>query len=282
MITRFRPIVERYPFLAFAYRTIRDSWVMNSQQPKITPEGFRLIGRSDMQEGSFEPEQTAVIKQSLKKCEVFIDVGANIGYYTCLARSLGIYTVAIEPLSENLLYLYTNLEENGWPDVEVWPLGVGNKPKLTTLYGGGTGASLVKEWAESSELYRRTIPTSTLDIILGERFAGKRLLIKVDIEGGEFESLQGAAKTLARTPSPIWVMEICLTEHFPTGINPHFEEIFRMFWENGYEARIIGEDNRLVTLDDVKRWVRNRERDFGYISYSFGKLTSKDHETANA
>jgi FkbM family methyltransferase len=272
MIAKLKDYVKRYPFLSVVYRTIRDQWTITNQKPKATPYGFKLIGyRADMQDGSFEPEETALIKRSLREADVFIDVGANIGYYTCLARSLGIYTVAVEPSSENLFYLYANLQENGWSDVEVWPLGLGNKPQLSTLYGGRTGASLVKGWAGSSELYRRTIPISTLDIILGDRFGGKRLLIKVDIEGAEFEGLRGAAKTLARTPSPKWVMEICLNEHFPTGLNPHFEAIFRIFWENGYMARSVGGDKAVVTPEVIKRWVRDRERDFGSASYIFEK-----------
>ena len=222
-----------------------------------------------MQDGSFEPDEMALIRKNLPEIDVFVDIGANIGYYACLARFCGKHTIAVEPLTENLQYLYSNLEENGWNDLEVWPIGVGRQPGLAFLYGGGTGASVVKKWAGGSELSRRLIPISTLDILLGDRFVGKRILIKIDVEGAEYEVLQGAVKTLARTPSPIWVMEICLTEHFPTGINPHFEEIFRIFWENGYEARIVGEDNRLVTPDIVESWVRNRERDFGSVSYFF-------------
>lgn len=271
LMARLRPLVERYPFLALCYRSIRDAWIFQQHLPQASPHGFRFMGNRNMRDGTFEPEETAIIKQELKKSDVFVDVGANIGYYTCLSRSLGIYTVAIEPLPENLCYLYANLQENDWLDVEVWPLGVGNKPNLTTLYGGGTGASLVKEWAGNSQLYGRAIPISTLDIILGDRFVGKRLLIKVDVEGAEFAGLQGAAKTLARTPFPIWVMEICLTEHFPTGINPHFEEIFWIFWENGYTARSVGGDRAVITPEMINRWVRNRERDFGSVNYIFEK-----------
>jgi FkbM family methyltransferase len=272
-LAKLRPLVDRYPFLAFVYRSIRDAGIMRSQKLEATPNGFGFMGCLAIQDGSFEPEETALIKRNLMNNDVFIDVGANIGYYSCLARSLGKYTVTIEPLPENLLYLYANLQGNNWHDVEVWPVGVGVRPGLTTLYGGTTGASLVKEWAGSPAIMRRTIPISTLDIILGERFAGKRLLIKIDVEGAEYEVLRGAAQTLARTPGPQWVLEICLTEHFPSGINPHFEAIFRLFWDHGYVARVVGPDNRVVTPAAVERWVRNRKRDFGYVSYLFEKNT---------
>ena len=93
----------------------------------------------------------------------------------------------------------------------------------------------------------------------------------MDVEGAEYEVLQGAVRTLARTPAPHWLLEICLTENFPSGINPNFEEIFHLFWDHGYVARAVGPDNRLVTPEMVEKWVRNRKRDFGHISYLFEK-----------
>ena len=202
MLSRFRSIIDRYPFVAFVYRSIRNAWIMQNQKPKVTPIGYRFMGRPDMQDGSFEPEETLVVKRYLNGCDVFIDVGANIGYYTCLSKSLGKYTVAVEPLSDNLLYLYVNLKGNGWDDSEVWPIGVGSQPGLKTLYGGSTGASLVKAWAGSAESYSRLIPISTLDIILGERFAKKSLLIKIDVEGAELKCFRERLKLWAGHPAP--------------------------------------------------------------------------------
>ena len=102
MFSRLKPYVERYPALAFAYRTIRDAWALQQQKPQVTPHGFRLVGNRAMQDGTFEAEETALVKQYLGNAEVFVDVGANIGFYTCLARSLGKHTIAVEPLAQNL------------------------------------------------------------------------------------------------------------------------------------------------------------------------------------
>jgi FkbM family methyltransferase len=252
------------------YRILRE---MNRYSPKLTPYGFTLMGNQLMQEGIFEPEESALIIKYLKKASVFIDIGANIGFYICLARYLNKYPIAIEPSPQNLNLLYANLTANGWHDVEVYPLGMAAKPGIVPLYGGGTGASLVESWANNSGVLQQTISTSTLDILLGDRFQGKPLLIKVDVEGAEYSVLQGAASTLARTPAPHWILEICFTEHFPSGINPHFEAIFRLFWEHGYTARAVGPDDREVTPEVVERWVRQRQRDFGYVSYLFEKDT---------
>jgi len=264
LFSKLKPYVERYPALAFAYRTLRDAWAFQRQRPQVTPYSFKLMGNRAMQTGTFEPEEAALIKHLLDSADVFVDVGANIGFYTCLARSSGKYTVAVEPLAQNLNYLYANLNENGWSDVEVYPVALGSQPGIATLYGASTGASLVCGWAGASPLLRRTVPVSTLDILLGARFVGKRLIIKIDVEGAEYAVLEGAGNTLAMSPRSMWLVEICLSEHHPAGLNPNYARTFELFWQNGYEARTADRESRVVSPADVERWVSARTCDFGY------------------
>ena len=98
---------------------------------------------------------------------------------------------------------------------------------------------------------------------------GERLLIKIDVEGFERAVLDGAAATLNRIPRPMWLIEICLTEHHPEGINPDCTAVFNIFWRAGYECRTADSERRLVTERDVARWVQCRTRDFGGINYLF-------------
>ncbi len=218
-----------------------------------------------MQIGAFEPEETKLLQYyfSIDAPDVFVDVGANIGYYTCLARSLGKHTIAIEPLTQNLNYLYLNLSENGWNDVEVYPVALGEQPGIATLYGSSTGASLIRGWAGASPLVRQIVPISTLDILLGIRLARKKLIIKVDIEGAEYAMLKGAIRTLTTVPRPTWLIEIGLSEHQPSGLNPNYTNTFKLFWQNGYEARTADQENRIVLPKDVERWVRIGSCDYG-------------------
>jgi len=271
MFNRFKRLVEHYPYLAFTYRTIRDKLAFLRQNPQMTPYGFKFMGNKAMQSGTFEPEEAALIKHLLDSADVFVDVGAYIGFYTCLARSSGKYTVAVEPLVQNLDYLYANLDANGWPDVEVYPVGLAHQPGLATLYGGGTGASLVSGWAGASPLLRRMIPLSTLDIVLGERFGEKKLLIKVDVEGAEYELLQGASRTLSLTPAPIWIVEIGLTEHFPSGFNQNYTSTFDIFWKHGYESWTANKLRQPITPAGIEECVRLRRVQFGTHNYLFMK-----------
>ncbi|MBU4488096.1 MAG: hypothetical protein KKI13_03405 [Candidatus Omnitrophica bacterium] len=127
------------------------------EEPVVTPWGFKFAGNIAMAQGTFEPMEAELVRNILKDIDVMVDIGANVGFYTCLARSKGIYTIAVEPFMPNMDYLYANLCANGWNDVEVYPIGLASKPGLDNLYGAGTGASLLKGWAGASPLMRHTI-----------------------------------------------------------------------------------------------------------------------------
>lgn len=257
VLRSLRGVVERSPALAHTYRTLRDARRLERAVARPTPYGFRFFGPRELAAGEHEPREAARVRELLAQEAVFVDVGAHVGYYTCIARAAGRRALAIEPLAGNLKYLYRNLEENGWRDTEVFPLGLAERPGLATLFGAATGASLVEGWASPSPLYARTVPLSTLDHLLESRFPGERLVVKVDVEGAEHRLLRGARRTLARSPRPVWLVEICLTEHHPSGLNPHFDETFQLFWQQGYEAWTLDPERR-VGPAEVARWLAER------------------------
>jgi FkbM family methyltransferase len=251
------------------------SYVSRGRASRATPYGFRMVGGGSqhhlsMQRGDFEPEETALFQEIFADTDVFVDVGANIGFYSCMARHRGCHVLAVEPLDRNLALLFQNLEDNGWTDVEVLPVGLAGRPGTATLFGASsTGASLIGNWAGASRAFRRTIALSTLDILVGNRFPGKRVFAKVDVEGAEFAVLEGALACLPRDPRPTWVVEICLSEYHPGGQNPRFLDTFELFWRFGYEAWTADADRRAVSRDDVLAWISAGKTGSGTINYLF-------------
>ncbi|HEY2944004.1 MAG TPA: FkbM family methyltransferase [Vicinamibacteria bacterium] len=226
----------------------------------------------EMEAGRFERDEIAIVREHLDQTDAFVDVGANIGLYACLARRAGCHTIAIEPQAKNLPLLYANLARNGDAGLEVYPVGLSDRTGLASLFGAsGTGSSLIKGWAADlhAPWLRSTIPVATLDVLLGGRFAGKRLFIKIDVEGAEYDVLRGARKTLESSPRPAWLVEICLSEYHPAGLNPDYAATFEMFWDRGYEARTADAERRLVRPADVRRWVEAGRCDSGVINYLF-------------
>jgi len=249
-----RPIMERFPKVATAYRSARDG-LQIYEAPKATPMGFRMVGNHTMQAGEFEVIEVSFVKQLFKHTNVFINVGANVGFYCCHALQNNKRVVAFEPLQSNLIQLYQNIKNNHWEhEIEIFPLALGDNSGLLQIYGSGTGASLIKGWAGVSDQFFTMTPVSTLDTVLGTRFQEEHCLLLVDIEGAEFRMLRGAANFLKRTPKPIWIVEIQTTNHQPDGImiNPDFYNTFSIFWDAGYEAWTVEQQSRFVNRDEVK------------------------------
>ncbi len=243
----------RIPRLVKAYRAIRRNW-RAPKQARESALGFSFVGNTLMQEGAFEPAETSLVKQLLAHVDVLINIGANVGYYCCHALRSGRAVVAFEPLETNLRYLYRNVRANRWEDhIEVFPLALSDRAGILTLYGGGTGASLVKGWDGAPEKLATLVPVSTLDTVLGHRFLDRRCLLVVDIEGAECAMLRGATGFLDRRPRPLWLVEILRDEHQPTrtGTNPHFQATFDLFFERGYEACTADNDRRFVGRKEV-------------------------------
>ena len=206
-----------------------------------------------MEQGKFEPEVVEIVKKHLPDADIFINLGANIGYYCCIALHLGKKVIAFEPIEANLKALYQNIYSNQWDQIEIYPLAISNKIGLTEIFGGGTGASMIKGWAGASKNYRRLVPTSTLDHIVGDKLTGQKCFFLVDIEGTEKLMLEGAQSTLNLTPKAVWLVEITICENQPSGthINPNLLPTFQIFWENGYESRTADKNFQPVHKDDI-------------------------------
>lgn len=264
-----RHIIDSWlPGVGRAYRSMRDERAALAP-PVPTPFGFKLAGNVSMAAGGFETDEIEVFLKHLQNASTCIDIGANIGLYTCLAAAQGKHVIAVEPLAANLTALYRNLLCNDFLDVEVFPLGLSRKAGIKRLFGGNTGASFLPGWAGTSEEWHELVPVSTLDLIASSRFDGQTILIKVDVEGFEYEVLSGAEHVLGLSPRPTWLVEICLKENFPGGFNRQFRETFEIFWRKGYEARTANREERLIHPSDVDRWEKQGHVDFGSYNYLF-------------
>lgn len=250
-----KPLVSRSPRLTAMYRGMRDQLDM-MEEPQTTPWKFKLAGNSAMAQGTFEPTETGLVRKLLQDVDVLVNVGANVGYYCCHALSMGKPVIAFEPMPRNLHYLCKNIKANGWEGAEIFPIALSNKTGILEIYGGDTGASLVKGWAGIPESYKTIVPCSTMDTVLDNRLAGKKALVLVDIEGAEKWMLEGAGKMLANDPKPIWLVEIATHENQPSGVevNPNFSDTFQLFFQNGYEAFSADQEMRPITAEQVDQF----------------------------
>ncbi|MBA4083117.1 MAG: hypothetical protein C0496_17915 [Erythrobacter sp.] len=228
-----------------------------------------------MQDGTFEPEETNYFLTKLPEVDTVVNVGANYGYYTLLARSRGKHVIAFEPHPLNYPVLLRNLQLNNWEDVEVFPVAVADETGLLRIFGSGTGASLVPGWAGSLTSSFRLVPVTSLDRMLGQSLKGQRLLFLIDVEGAEYRVLRGAVAQLKLDPPPLWLVEISVSDLQPQGtvVNPDLLATFDLFWAHGYTAYLLSDRLREVTPAVVKEWISTPPDHFGG-NFVFSKISA--------
>jgi FkbM family methyltransferase len=254
LLSRFRKLIDTYfPLAGILYRSARD--VGASRRSRQSGHGFRLAGAPEMARESFESDQVSAFLECIKSHDIVLDIGANIGFYSCLASSHGKHVLAFEPAERNLRFLLRNLWENEFRCVEVFPMGLGAEQGLCPIYGFGGISSFIPGWAQARKSRFSVVPVATLDRVIGTSFQNERLLIKMDVEGFEFEVLKGASEVLRKNPRPTWLIEIMLRNPLiPSGVNPRFRDTFELLWSNGYQCRRLDRCGSPVTKDDVTRW----------------------------
>jgi FkbM family methyltransferase len=164
------------------------------------------IGRGILVTGVFDPLVFDPIAEALARGGNFLDIGANVGYYSVLAAHIldGRGCVhAFEVDSRPLQCLRRNASSIGKGGIVVHELAVGAVSGVARLsQSNESGHTRVTQSDKGS-----TVPMITIDE--WRRAQGVRDIraIKIDIEGGEYAALLGAAETVA-TERPIIVFEV--------------------------------------------------------------------------
>lgn len=143
----------------------------------------------------------AEVVRSSDRPDVFLDVGANYGTHSLLFKAAGIPTISFEPNERCLEYFRLACALNGF-DARWEPVALGDRqgtvdlvfPEQKTWHG-----SVVAEVIETLRRDRKTtvkqVPLRKLDDYF-DAVAGKRVLIKIDVEGAEESVFEGAARIL--------------------------------------------------------------------------------------
>jgi FkbM family methyltransferase len=157
--------------------------------------------------GVWEPELTQYLSRQLRPGDVFIDVGANVGVHAMLAaQRVGASgrVHAIEASPTIVAMLRANAARNGLTNLTIHNVAASdrggtltvfmhdasNLGRTTTLRGRGDGGP--------AYVGEETIPALPLPQIVPVEDLLRAKVIKIDVEGAEWEVLQGLATMLPR------------------------------------------------------------------------------------
>lgn len=192
----------------------------------------------------YEPVTSLLVSHLAPRCGTFLDVGANIGYFTLLAASGEPAPVihAFEPNPKLGPILRENLRVNGF-DATVAPLAVSASSGELDMYvpASDMSASLEPGFNAGESVSVTKIRTTSLDDYAAAHDLTGPLLIKVDVEGHEPGVIAGAHRLLeARKPD--LVLEV-------TEEAPWTREHLAYFHDLGYRFHLIAPTGFLESED---------------------------------
>lgn len=149
--------------------------------------------------GTYEFDKQQLFQKYVKPGMVIYDIGANAGFYTLLSSVLtgnSGKVFAFEPVPKNIYYIKQHLVLNKIENTVVVDKAVSDK--ITTLKFTLSTNPSMGHFSEEGEIEVETI---SLDEFVKQGNPPPDL-IKMDIEGAEFDALNGAKKIL-KTKKPI-------------------------------------------------------------------------------
>lgn len=164
--------------------------------------------------GLYDRAEIALMSSVLGQGDTFLDVGANVGYYSLLASQLvGVQgqVHAFEPIPENAERLNSAIQRNSVQNIRVNQMAVGGSEGTLDLHIGDKQLGN-SGWASVVASDRRpnvvTVRQVTIDQYLSEHGIDAVRLVKLDIEGAEPEAIAGMGSLLNSAHAPDILVEL--------------------------------------------------------------------------
>ena len=194
---------------------------------------------------AYEPNVTAVFLDRLRPGMHVLDIGANIGWYTMLSASLvgpSGSVIAIEPNPESAKLLEASRRANSFENVIVLQVAAGREPGLLVLHGSyGDAMTLAAPNDEAALRDATTVPSFKVDDLIPRE---KKIdLVKIDVQGAEYNALLGASELITRW-HPTIVSEFS-PSMMPGISGVDGREYLRFLLGFGYKFAVIERDGTL-------------------------------------
>jgi FkbM family methyltransferase len=191
----------RPAFLAsFIKRLLRvERKLVETTHGKFFVDPFSNFGDELISQVNYEPEMTKVISSILEQGDTFLDVGANEGYFSILGSHIVGETgkvISIEPQTRLLNIIFRNMLENQCFNIHVFQRAISDNKGIVNISlspdmnTGSSGLLQLTKYKTKTQL----VPQMTLRDFLGLLSIGKVKLMKIDVEGFEYEVILGSRK----------------------------------------------------------------------------------------
>ena len=233
-----------------------------------------------MRKGLFEPETVNFFVKEFKKANLFVDIGAHHGYFTCLANYSGVpKVISVEPDRLNFKFLKKNVTQNQYvKNSDLINLAVGETKGELEIFGFGTGVSFRKTWGGNVSKRRAIVMMDSLDSLLISEIPLENAVVKIDVEGFELLVIKGAINVIKTAKNSTFFVEISLlldqNESITKQAAPGVEQLISIFLSAGYGMfRIseLGQNLVLLNNQELDSLSRNLQN-YGGSNYVFKRI----------
>jgi FkbM family methyltransferase len=149
--------------------------------------------------GTYEQHDSALVRRYLRPGMTFVDVGANIGFYSLMAAEVAGPSgrvIAFEPNPDVHQHLQETIRNNGIQNIILEQAAVGDAAGWTDLFvpkesGNNTATMIANEGGRPVR-----VPVVTLDEYLDRHQVARVDFLKIDAEGFEPKVIQGARSAI--------------------------------------------------------------------------------------
>lgn len=199
--------------------------------------------------GVFEPHETHIVRANLRTGMTFLDVGANVGYYTAVAASMvgkSGRVFAFEPSPYAFERLRSMVARSGFSHVTATQCGLSDVPGKVNLYLGRDSHNHTPTMVAHENSDATTVTVETLDNMSDVLGIGHVDLLKIDVEGYESRVLAGATRLLASGRIRSILCEF--NEHWLSRAGSSAQQLEDVVTRAGFKEVVRYSDNRYFTL----------------------------------
>lgn len=225
--------------------------------------------------GIYAKFMTKLIMREIKKGDVVLDVGANIGYFTLIfAHLVGEEgrVFAFEPDPTNFTILEKNIEINGYKNVVAIQKAVSNHTGKDKLYLHDINTGMHRLSKQPLNNHHIEVNTICLDDYFTKNT--KIDFIKLDVEGSEYAVVEGAHSVLQENKNIKLITEFTPTALKKYGSNA--TEYISLLASHGFLLRLMNEQKGILEYFQMSEIEENETHNLFCI-----KTEKQSYETNN-
>ncbi|AQW51641.1 FkbM family methyltransferase [Streptomyces violaceusniger] len=207
--------------------------------------------------GVWEPHMTRWLQRRLKPGDVFVDVGANIGYYSILASRLvgargKVVAIEASPTFHRILLRHTR--RNGCANIRALNAAVSDRDELLTFILASSrnmGANSVVPYDGPAES-TFDIAAQPLPRLLTEEEITRARVIKIDVEGAEGGVVRGLLPLLDKL-RPDAELTVEVTPQRMSELGDSVAELLIALKDHGFHVYRLTNDYAAASYPDALR-----------------------------